>query len=107
MPFKALLDSWADAKSPELSEERYSVRLPMEDAARIEALTELFPGTSVDQVVADLLHTGLDALQAAMPYVAGDKVIREDEFGDPVYEDVGLTPRFLQLARQQQKAGDS
>ena len=107
MPFKALLDSWAETKSPELSEERYSVRLPVEDAARIEALTELFPGTTVDQIVADLLRSGLDSLQAAMPYVPGEKVIREDEFGDPVYEDVGLTPRFLELTRKQQKAGES
>ena len=107
MPFKALLDSWAEAKSPELSEERYSVRLPVEDAARIEALTELFPGTTVDQIVADLLRSGLDSLQAAMPYVPGEKVIREDEFGDPVYEDVGLTPRFLELTRKRQKADES
>ncbi len=107
MPFKALLDSWADAKSPELSDERYSIRLPVEDAARIEALAELFPGVSAEQAVADLLHAGLDAVQAAMPYVPGETVIREDEFGDPVYEDVGLTPRFLELARKQQKAGDA
>jgi hypothetical protein len=27
-------------------------------------------------------------------------VIREDDFGDPVYEDVGMTPRFLELTRK-------
>lgn len=100
MPFKALLDSWRDTPNPELSSERYSIRLPTDDAARITALAELFPGTSPESIIADLLHAGLDEIEAAMPYEAGEKVIREDEFGDPVYEDVGLTPRFLDLVRQ-------
>ena len=43
-------------------------------------------------------------LAAAMPYVAGPKVIRSDEQGDPVYEDVGLMPRFISLTRKHQKA---
>jgi hypothetical protein len=38
-----------------------------------------------------------------MPYVAGERVIREDDHGDPVYEDTGPTPRFLELAREHQK----
>lgn len=99
MSFKALLDNWLGERSPELSEERYSIHLPADDAARISALTELFPGTSPEQIIADLLHTGLDEIEAAMPYVPGSKIIREDEFGDPIYEDVGMTPRFLELVK--------
>ncbi len=38
-----------------------------------------------------------------MPYVAGSKVISTDEQGDPVYEDVGLTPRFTELTRKFKK----
>jgi hypothetical protein len=41
----------------------------------------------------------LNEVAAAMPYVAGKRVISTDEQGDPVYEDVGLTPRFMDLAR--------
>lgn len=100
MSFKALLDSWIGTPNPVLSEERYAIRLPVDDAARVAALAELFPGTSPESIVSDLLHAALDEVEAAMPYEAGDKVIREDEFGDPVYEDVGLTPRFLELVRQ-------
>lgn len=29
-----------------------------------------------------------------MPCVPGERIIARDEFGDPVYEDVGFTPRF-------------
>ena len=34
-----------------------------------------------------------------MPYVAGQQVISTDEQGDPVFEDVGPTPRFMNLTR--------
>jgi len=39
-----------------------------------------------------------------MPYVAGPRVISTDEHGDPVYEDVGPTPRFMELARLHRRA---
>jgi hypothetical protein len=34
-----------------------------------------------------------------MPYVQGNRVIGKDEFGDPVHEDAGPSPRFHQLTR--------
>ena len=46
-----------------------------------------------------MLHESLDALEAAIPYEAGDKVIQQDEFGDPVFEDAGLMPRYVELLR--------
>lgn len=35
-----------------------------------------------------------------MPYKQGNKVVSFDELGDPLYEDVGLTPKYLQLRQQ-------
>jgi hypothetical protein len=103
MSFKALLDAWLGERSPELSEERYSIQLPVDDAARLAALAALFPGASPERIITDLLHTGLDEIEAAMPYVPGSRIIREDEFGDPVYEDVGMTPRFLELVKSHRR----
>ncbi len=99
MRFKTLLDTWSRQRARKLSAERYAIHLPLEDAARLEALAELFPGNDVDTLIGDLLGAALDEVETAMPYEAGERVIREDEFGDPVYEDVGLTPRFLELVR--------
>lgn len=104
MRFKTLIDSWNKRDAREETAERYSIRLTVDDAARLEALAELFPGNDAEQLIGDLLSAGLDEVEAAMPYIAGDKVIREDEFGDPVYEDVGLTPRFIELVRQHRTA---
>lgn len=103
MSFKTLLDTWSGKREAVLSEERYAVRLPIDDAARLAALAELFPGNSPDALITDLLRAALDEIEASMPYVAGDNVIREDEFGDPIYEDVGMTPRFLELVKAQRR----
>ncbi len=77
--------------------------MPLDDAARLQALAELFPGQSIEEIVTDLLAAGLDEIAAAMPYVKGPKVISRDDHGDPVYEDVGLTPRFVELTRKYKK----
>ena len=100
MRFKTLLDTWRQRRASEKTAERYAIHLSVEDAARVAALAEMFPGNSAEELVSDLLSAALDEVEAAMPYRAGERVIREDEFGDPVYEDVGLTPRFLELVRR-------
>ena len=101
--FKSLLDDWQKKAGPARTATEYAVRLPVDDAARIQALVELFPGQSKEAIITDLLGLALQELAASMPYVAGKKVISQDEQGDPVYEDVGLTPRFMELMRKHKK----
>ncbi len=104
MNFKSLLDSWrAEAGAPRTAR-TYAVRLPVDDAARLGALADLFPGRTPEQLISELLGAALNEVAAAMPYVAGAKVISSDEQGDPVYEDVGLTPRFMELTRRHRRA---
>lgn len=104
MRFKTLLDTWSRQPASKKTEERYAIHLSVDDAARVEALAEMFPGNDPETLIGDLLGAALDEVEAAMPYEAGERVIREDEFGDPVYEDVGLTPRFLELVRRHRSA---
>jgi hypothetical protein len=101
--FKSLLDRWRKDPVPALTAEAYAVRLPLDDASRLHALVELFPGNRMEEIITDLLHAGLDEIAAAMPYERGPKVISRDDHGDPVYEDIGLTPRFVELTRQFKK----
>jgi hypothetical protein len=102
--FKVLLDRWKKETDPATTAESYALRLPLEDAARLHALAELFPGQTVETMITDLLHAALDEVAAAMPYEPGPRVISRDDHGDPVYEDAGLTPRFLELSRKYKKA---
>jgi hypothetical protein len=97
--FKELLDSWRQSAAAPRTARRYAVRLPVDDAAQLAALADMFPGRAPEQLISELLTVALKELAAAMPYMAGKRVISTDEHGDPVYEDLGPTPRFIELAR--------
>ena len=102
--FKELLDSWRQSAAAPRTAMTYAVRLTVDDAAQLAALAEMFPGRSAEQLISELLSVGLKELAAAMPYVAGRRIISTDEQGDPVYEDIGPTPRFMELARLHRRA---
>ena len=103
MHIKQLLDEWEASSHGHEAPISMMVNLPLEAAARILALNELYPERTQEQIFIELLHVALDELEEALPYVQGDKVIAEDEFGDPIYEDVGLTPRFIELTQKHQE----
>ena len=103
MSFRSLLDNWQQKKPPVLTATEVPVRLTVDDAARLQALADLFPGQTRESIITDLLAVALRELEAAMPYVRGSKVISTDEQGDPIYEDAGPTPRFNELTRKYRK----
>lgn len=99
MKIRELLEAWQDEASDPLTAEKYSARLPIYDAARLEALAELFPGRNTEQLLADLLSAALDEIEASFPYRRGERVVERDDQGDPIFEDIGLGPRFHDLTR--------
>ena len=103
MKFKPLLDRWKRNAAPVRTAREYPIRLELDDACRLQALAELFPGQPIETLIADLLRAGLDEIAAAMPYERGPKIISRDDQGDPVYEDIGLTPQFVELTRKFKK----
>ena len=103
MKFKPLLDRWKKDAAPVRTAKEYAIRLELDDASRLHALAELFPGRPLETIITDLLHASLDEIAAAMPYERGPKVISRDDQGDPLYEDIGLTPRFVELTRKFKK----
>ena len=107
MKFKPLLDRWRTRAAPARTAQQYAIRLNLDDAARLQALAELFPGQPIEEIIRDLLQASLDEIAAAMPYERGPKVISRDDHGDPVYEDVGLTPKFVELTRKYKKSLES
>jgi len=100
MKIRDLLEAWERSAGERRTREFYSVRLPVHDAAKLAALAEMYPGRSEQDIITDLLSAALDEVEAAFPYVAGRRVVSEDEHGDPIHEDVGLTPRFQALTRE-------
>lgn len=67
MTFKTLLDDWAARKTRVKTKASYAVKLPINDAARIDALTEMFPGIDRERVITDLLSAALDYLRRRSP----------------------------------------
>jgi hypothetical protein len=101
--FKELLESWREGAAAPRTAKAYAVHLPVDDAARLGALADMFPGRTPEQLITELLGTALKEVAAAMPYVPGQRVISTDEQGDPLFEDVGPTPRFMDLTRQHRR----
>lgn len=97
---KTLLTRWESTHRERLTVREYPVRLPITDAARLEALAQLYPDLGLPHLITDLIGAALDEIEAALPYVPGKQITAEDEFGDPIYEDVGLSPRFHAFIRQ-------
>lgn len=100
MKFDELIERWERDASGELEEERLAVRLPLETAAKLEALAEIYPLRTKEQLVTELLATALDQVVERLPYVKGERVIARDEEGDPVFEDIGHTPDYLEAVRR-------
>ena len=90
----ALLNLWQDTAAKESSVCEYTLPLPVTDLARISALSTMYPGRTKEQIIVDLLSVALNDLEEVMPYIPGPGVISRDEFGDPIFEDIGPTPRF-------------
>ncbi|MDG4555640.1 MAG: hypothetical protein P9E24_15540 [Candidatus Competibacter sp.] len=54
----------------------------------------------MEQIISELLSAALDTFEAILPCGQGERIVAEDECGDPIYENVGPAPRFPALARR-------
>lgn len=97
---KQVIKAWEIASQTGPMVKTLSVQLTAKDYARLCALEELFPARHKEQILSELVATALDEIEEAFPYVQGDQVITEDEFGDPIYGDVGMTQRFEELTKK-------
>lgn len=100
MKIRDLMKIWERHASGKMAAREFTVKLPLHDAARIMALAEMYPARTQAQIIAELLGSALDELVEALPYAKGEKIIAEDEYSDPIYEDVGLTPIFFDKAKK-------
>lgn len=109
MKVRELLTEWENTTERWKGDVDYTLKLPVKDAARLEALAALYPAVDKQTLINQLLHAALEEIESTMPYVQGPKVVAHDELGDPMFEDVGLTPEYLRLrasfAEKLSKAG--
>lgn len=104
MKIRELIQQWEQTASGRLTKTAYQIHLDLESAARLAALSEMYPKRSTEELLGELIGVALEELEGSLPYVKGSKVVATDEQGDPLYEDIGPTPRFLALARKHLQA---
>jgi hypothetical protein len=97
--FQELLKRWESAPDQRLTVSEYRVRLPLRDAARLRALAELYPDTPMEEIITDLLAMALDVVASSLPYIPGTRIVEHDEYGDPIYEDIGPSRRFQEATQ--------
>ena len=100
MKIRELAKHWEENAKGRLTRGQYNINLDLESAARLAALSEMYPKRNVEELLAELVAASLEELEASLPHVKGNQVVAVDEQGDPLYEDIGPTPRFLALSRR-------
>ncbi|WP_045860492.1 hypothetical protein [Teredinibacter purpureus] len=100
MNVRELVSTWHKHAHCTLTDNTYDVTLSLEDAAKVDALAEMYPRRSKEQLISELVTSALAELEASFPYIAGPKVVAMDEFGEPLHEDIGPTPEFLTLTKE-------
>ncbi|TNC81223.1 MAG: hypothetical protein C9356_10170 [Oleiphilus sp.] len=103
MKIKALINCWQAQSEGPLHGEAFNVHLPISAAAKVYALSEMFPERNPQQIISELLSAALDELEEDFPYVPGKRVTALDDQQDPIYEDIGNTPSFMSLTKKYMK----
>jgi len=94
----ALLDDLEHQAHRQANVRELSLKIDHEDLIRVQALAEAY-GLTVDEIGSQLLHSILLLVEEKMPYRPGPGVIRVED-DEPVYEDIGPTPRYLAAKRR-------
>ena len=100
MKVQELLRLWEKTASGQLTLEEYRICLPIEDAAKLQALADIYPRRTITEIITDLISAALTEVESSLPYIRGDNIVARDEMGDPLYEDVGPTPKYLSLTQK-------
>jgi hypothetical protein len=104
MRIQHLLTRWQSLSRAQEAKLPLHAEIGLHDAARLRALADMYSGGDINAVLNDLLRVALDELEEALPYTNGPRQVGEDEFNNPLYEDIGPTPRFLALTQKHMKA---
>ncbi|KTC40342.1 pilin assembly protein, partial [Pseudomonas sp. ABAC61] len=89
MKIRELAQHWEENAKGRLTRTGYRIHLDMEAAARLAALSEMYPKRQTEELLGELIGAALEELEASFPYIQGQHVVAVDEEGDPLYEDVG------------------
>lgn len=100
MKIRDLVSQWENYSSGKSRRESFSIRLSKSEVAGICALAELYPEFAKEYLAGEILSAALQEMVESFSYVKGERIICRDESDEPIYEDVGLTPKYLSLKKK-------
>jgi len=95
-----LIHEWEKTSGHPKLLNHFEMELPPYEAARVQALAEMYPGKTPESILKDLIVAALNELEESMPYVPGYKVISKDDLGEPIYDDIGPNPLYKALTKK-------
>lgn len=92
---------WHEEPKYPLTPKQISIRLPIDVAAKVAALCEIYPARTKTEIIADLVAASVDQLVRALPSEKGDYLESESVPGQiRVYQDIGPKGRFLEATER-------
>ena len=95
-----LVKVWALPDNSRVTSKQLSFRLPVHVAAKISALSDLFPNKTRTEIIGDLLTSALEKIEYSFPSIKGEYFGMDDEQGNRLYLDVGKGKSFMELANK-------
>ena len=100
MKIRDLVSRWEDHSSGKSRRENFSLRLSKSEVAGITALAELYPEFAKEYLAGEIFSAALHEMVESFSYVKGERIICRDESDEPIYEDVGLTSKYLAIKKK-------
>ena len=95
-----LVTVWGAPDNSRLTAKQYSFRLPVQVAAKLAALEELYPTRSRTQLVGDLLAAAIGEVEKNLPSYAGESLGRHPDSDEEMFVECGPISRYRRLANQ-------
>lgn len=100
MKAKDLVSVWGSPDNSRLTAKQSSFRLPVHVAAKLAALSDIYPQKTKTQLVADLLSAALAEMESTLPYYPGERFPEAEEDGEPLYVAEGPAGQFRSLTNK-------
>ena len=99
MKASQLVNLWGSPDNSRLTAKQSSLRLPVHVAAKLAALSEMYPQKTKTQMVADLLSAALAELESGLPSSPGKPFVEDDQ-GKLLYEAIGPIETYRTLTNK-------
>ena len=92
-----LVKVWVLPDNSRVTSKQLSFRLPVHVAAKIFALSDMFPNKTRTKIIGDLLTSALEKIEHSFPSIKGEYFGMDDEQGNRLFVDIGKGKLFRGL----------